>query len=119
MEGAPLLQGDSLLKVHPEASSSEFKTHFPTRTLFLCYWITTEVLQYQKERDACFAILQKKMLPGKKKKKKVHLKVLTEKINKILREEVTFKSHLQWEKKERAFQVEGLVVQRQGIFNSL
>ena len=54
-----------------------------------------------------------------KKKKKVHLKVLTEKINKILREEVTFKSQLQWEKKERAFQVEGLVVQRQGIFNSL
>lgn len=119
MEGAPLSQEDSLLKVHPEASSSEFKTHFPTRTLFLCYWITTEVLQYQKERDACIAIVQKKMLPSKKKKK-VQLKVLTEKIiNKILREEVTFKSHLQWEKKERAFQVEGLVVQRQGIFNSL
>lgn len=67
MERAPFLQGDSLLKVHPEASSSEFKTHFPTRTLFLCYWVTAEVLQYRKERDACFAIVQKKMLPGKER----------------------------------------------------
>lgn len=67
MERAPFLQGDSLLKVHPEASSSEFKTHFPTRTLFLCYWVTTEVLQYRKERDACFAIVQKKRLPGKER----------------------------------------------------
>lgn len=55
-----------------------------------------------------------------RQKKMVRLKVLTEKIiNKIFREEVTFKSHLQWEKKERALQVEGPVVQRQGIFNSL
>lgn len=37
MEGSPLLQGDSLPRVHPEANSSEFKTHFPTRILFLCY----------------------------------------------------------------------------------
>lgn len=54
------------------------------------------------------------------RQRKVCLKVLTEKIiNKIFREEVTFKSHLQGEKKERAFQVEGPAVQRQSIFNSL
>ena len=54
------------------------------------------------------------------RQRKVYLKVLTEKIiNKIFREEVTFKSHLQGEEKERAFQVEGPAVQRQSIFNSL
>ena len=48
------------------------------------------------------------------RQRKVCLKVLTEKIiNKIFREEVTFKSHLQGEEKERAFQVEGPAVLRQ------
>lgn len=48
MGKAPMLQVGSLPKMHLEANSSEFKTHFPIGILFLCYEITREVLQYQK-----------------------------------------------------------------------